>query len=212
MSFLLAIDADGVLLDYNRAFASVWQSVFGVHLTEVLPNAYHAREQFGVDMSDEEVKTRFYRAFDEKAWSSMPALPGAVLATQRLAREGHTLICVTSMPAEFRAARLKNLRALGMPFEEVIATGRDRSLDQNNPKKQAIDALRPDFFVDDLLENFKDLNPGVHHAFIDAGKKNSPNTHWVGSSLHHSTHVSLLNFADFLTAEASVKPASVRKG
>lgn len=102
MSWLLAIDADGVLLNYNSAFASVWSKVFSVQLTEVLPNAYHAREQFGVDTSAQGRKKQFYNAFDTGAWRSMPELPGAVETTQRLAGAGHALVCVTSMPAEFR--------------------------------------------------------------------------------------------------------------
>jgi hypothetical protein len=194
----IAIDADGVLVDYNSVYPIVWKKAFGTDLQVIQPHCYHAKDQFGVDLSDPALKTRFYDAFDADVWSSMPALPGAVEATHLLSQAGYELVCVTSMPSEFTEARQKNLIALGMPISRVFATGRDRSKDYINPKKEVIDSLQPLYFLDDLLENFKHLSPGVHHGFIDYGKHNSPNEVLRSLQLHHTRHDSLLDFANWL--------------
>lgn len=195
---IIAIDADGVLVDYNKAYPLAWKKAFGTDLITLKPHCYHAKDEFGTDLSDPDKKAKFFEAFDSDIWASMPALDGAVEATQRLHQAGYELICVTSMPSQFQAARRHNLALLGMPFSNVFATGRDRSKDQNNPKKEVIDELKPLYFVDDLLENFKHLSPGVHHAFIDYGKHNSPNESLKSENLHHTSHPSLLHFTDWL--------------
>ena len=39
-SHIIALDCDGVLLDYDRAYASAWQRAFGEFPREVEPLAY----------------------------------------------------------------------------------------------------------------------------------------------------------------------------
>jgi len=112
---------------------------------------------------------------------------------------GFELVCVSSMPQRFQESRLQNLQDLGIPIERIFATGRDE--DGNNPKKDIIHELAPVFFVDDLLENFRDIHDAVHKVWIDYGKKDSPNIEVVSQGLHNSTHGSLLSFAQELLSQ-----------
>ncbi len=38
---IIALDCDGVLLDYHTAFAQIYEKVFGKQLTLVAPKSYH---------------------------------------------------------------------------------------------------------------------------------------------------------------------------
>lgn len=196
MTKVIAIDGDGVLFDYNAVYPFVWRKAFGEDLIEVQPNSYHAHKQFAVAFSSDAQKAAFFDAFDDEAWANMPALPGAIEAVQMLFCHGYTLVCVSSMPEKFAKARFRNLRALGMPFERVIATGRGEG--GGNPKKSAIEALGPSFFADDLLDNFRDLSTKTHTAWIDYKKPDSPSLSVVGQGWHDSAHGSLLDFAKWV--------------
>lgn len=192
---LIALDADGVLLDYNRAFGVVWARVQGQAPVCVEPRAYHAINYWGIPTPSDDHP--FWDRFDAEGWQDMPAMGGAVEACQRLAAAGHRLVCVTSMPSHRQAERLANLQALGFPIDEVIATGRceDRS---RNPKQDAIEALAPDWFVDDELRKLKDL-PGVRCVLVDPGHPDSPNTDQDDNFIQYRV-ADLRGFADRLLA------------
>ena len=44
MKPIIALDADGVLLDYNRAYAGAWERAFGQRPAEADPHAYWAMD------------------------------------------------------------------------------------------------------------------------------------------------------------------------
>ncbi len=182
---LVVFDCDGVLLRYNEAYPKVWERAFGEKLTRVLPGAYHASNEYGIPHLTEEQAAHFFKHFDESVWRTMPAFEDAVEATQLWAAEGFTLVCVSSMPPEFEAARYHNLREVGIPIERVIATGR-RS--EYNPKKDVINDLAPAVFVEDLATNFWGVSPTIHRALIDRGQPDSPNEkrHMEMASTVHS--------------------------
>ena len=193
---LIALDADGVLLNYNQAYGVQWAQHFGEEPVCVEPRAYHATTYWGLEAPEK--GHAFWDAFDKSGWTSMPSMEGAVEACKRLVAAGHRLVCVTSMPAHRQADRLRNLQALGFPIEEVIATGScGNRLD--NPKKAAIEALKPDWFVDDELRKLKDL-PGVNCVLVDPIHPDSPNEGQDDSFVTWRVH-SLAEFADHLLAQ-----------
>ncbi len=46
---MIALDADGVLLDYNLAYAGAWERAFGVYPVERDPLAYWAMDRWQVE-------------------------------------------------------------------------------------------------------------------------------------------------------------------
>ena len=122
---LLALDGDGVLLDYLEGYAEAWREAFGTRPAVRDPFGYGPLERFEVPRLDAEGRARFRKHFGTKFWSSVPAIPGAVEASVHLHDAGFELVCVTALDAEFEASRLKNLRALGYPIERVCATPHD---------------------------------------------------------------------------------------
>lgn len=174
MQKIIALDADGVLLDYNAAYAIAWRNAFGELPALRDSNAYWPMDRWAVHRLSGEALTRFRSEFNEEFWSTIPALDGAVEACARLVDSGFQLVCVTAMDEAFGEARRKNLLTHGFPIAEVIVTasvGHDFS-----PKRAAIERLMPIAFVDDFLPYHRGLPAKVHKALILREPNGSPNT------------------------------------
>lgn len=189
---IIALDADGVLLDYNLAYAGAWERAFGTRPRERDPQAYWAIDRWEVDRLSGERLDQFRAAFDEQFWSSLPAIAGALRACQTLHEAGYELVCVSALGTHYEDARLQNLRALEFPIARVIATGsvaRDRS-----PKADALAALNPIAFVDDYLPYLAGVPDAIHCALVHRAKNGTPN---VGATLAlaRSSHTTLADFA-----------------
>jgi phosphoglycolate phosphatase-like HAD superfamily hydrolase len=190
---LIALDADGVLLDFHLGYASAWRRAFGVVPGERDPLAYWPIDRWDVErLEDAERRLRFRAAFDAEFWTTVPAIEGAIEACHRLHDAGHELICVSALDLEFEAARLRNLRDLGFPIERVIATG--NAAGHRSPKADAIESLRPVAFVDDYLPYLRGLPEHVHTALVLRGPNGSPNT-GDELALAKSMHDDLAGFA-----------------
>ena len=190
---LLALDADGVLVDLHLGYANAWQRAFGIYPAERDPQAYWPMDRWHVDRLDESLRAHLRAQFDEPFWSSLPAIAGAVEACHRLHDAGHTLVCVTALDPAFESARLRNLRALGFPIERVVATGHSEG--DRSPKADAIESLRPQAFVDDYIAYLRGLPSDVHAALVLRAPNGSPNT-GAELELAHSVHHDLAGFAD----------------
>ena len=62
---LIALDADGVLLDFHLGYAGAWARAFGSRPAERDPLAYWPIDRWEVDRLDEERRLHFRRHFDE---------------------------------------------------------------------------------------------------------------------------------------------------
>jgi phosphoglycolate phosphatase-like HAD superfamily hydrolase len=197
---LIALDADGVLLDFHLAYASAWERAFGAFPRERDPLAYWPIDRWDVERLDAPRRARFREQFDEQFWASCPALPGAVQACHRLVEAGFELVCVSALDAEFGPARLRNLRALDFPIERVIATGNAEG--ERSPKADAIEALQPLAFVDDYLPYLRGVPHHVHTALVLRAPNGSPNT-GDEMNLAKSVHHDLAEFTRHWLAPAS---------
>jgi phosphoglycolate phosphatase-like HAD superfamily hydrolase len=190
---LIALDADGVLLDFHLGYASAWQRAFGVVPAERDPHAYWPMDRWEVERLDTAGREQLRAAFDERFWTTVPAIDGAVDACHRLRDAGFDLVCVSALELEFEAARLRNLRDLGFPIERVIATG--NAAGERSPKADTIAALGPIAFVDDYLPYLRGVPGHVHTALVLRAPNGSPN---IGPdmALAKSVHDDLAGFAD----------------
>jgi phosphoglycolate phosphatase-like HAD superfamily hydrolase len=201
---ILALDADGVLVDLHLGYAKAWQRAFGVYPAERDPQAYWPIDRWQVERLEGDRRLHLRAQFDEQFWTSLPAIAGAVDACHRLHDAGFDLVCVTALDLEFEAARLRNLRALGFPIERVIATGHHEGL--RSPKADAIEALRPLAFVDDYIAYMRGVPEHVHTALVLRAPNGSPNT-GEELALAKSVHADLAGFADHWLAAPPGAPA-----
>ena len=188
---IIALDADGVLLDFNLAYAGAWARAFGTRPRERDPLAYWAIDRWEVERLQGERLDLLRHCFDESFWSSVPAIDGAVAACHALHDAGYELVCVSAVHACYTDARLRNLRELGFPIERVVATG--ATAGDRSPKADALAALRPHAFVDDYLPFFVGLPATIHAALVHRSPNGTPN---VGDGLQavHSQHADLADF------------------
>ena len=191
---ILALDADGVLVDLHAGYARAWQRAFGVLPAERDPLAYWPMDRFDVAPIDAEQRLLLRAQFQQpELWEGLPAIECAVEACQRLHDAGFELVCVTALEARFQAARLRNLKALGFPIRRVVATGHVEG--ERSPKADAIAALRPVAFVDDYIAYMRGMPSEVHTALVLRAPNGSPN---VGDELKlaRSVHQDLADFTD----------------
>lgn len=189
---LIALDADGVLLDFHLGYAGAWQRAFGTLPRERDRLAYWPMDRWEVERLDDAKRTHFRKHFDETFWTTVPAIDGAIEACHRLHDAGFELVCVSALDAEYESARLRNLRDLGFPIERVVATG--NAIGERSPKAEAIASLDPEAFVDDYLPYLRGVPSHVHTALVMRGPNGSPNA-GAEMTLAHSLHEDLAAFA-----------------
>jgi phosphoglycolate phosphatase-like HAD superfamily hydrolase len=188
---VIALDADGVLLDFHRAYASAWERAFGRYPDERDALAYWPMDRWRVPQLGFFRKARFKAQFGEYFWSTVPAIEGALQACHRLHDAGFDLVCVSALEARFEEARLLNLRDHGFPIERVIATGNRGT--ERSPKADAVEDLRAVAFVDDYLPYFRGVPASVHRALVLRAPNGSPNT-GPDLELVQTTHQDLVDF------------------
>lgn len=191
MKPIIALDADGVLLDYHHAYAKAWAKAFGALPALRDPLAYWPIDRWDVRRLAGDELAQFRACFDHHYWSTIPAMPGAVDACRALVAAGYALVCVSAIEPQFRAARLANLCDAGFPITRVIAT--DNAGVDASPKAAALRDLKPVAFVDDFLPYLRGIPTGIHAALVLREPNGSPN---VGDNLvwAHSRHADLADF------------------
>lgn len=195
---VIALDADGVLLDYHEGYARAWEQAFGQPLTVADPDAYWPWDRYGVPRLEMTDRKRLQEAMDDVFWASLRPMPGAVEACEMLHQAGHRLVCVSALDPRYEHARQRNFWEQGLPIERVVATGRPGlvSPDALSPKAAALRELSPVAFVDDYLPYFRGVprETGIHCALVARSPNGSPN-HGEGLQWVDSVHDDLLGFA-----------------
>ena len=192
MKPIIALDADGVLVNYHDAYADAWAKAFGTRPAVRDPAAYWPMDRWAVRRLEGDELEAFRACFDAEFWSTIPAIEGAVEACHDLVAAGYELVCVTAMELHFEAARLRNLQHHGFPISRVIATANTPS--GASPKATALRALGPIAFVDDYLPYLRGIPETIHAALVLREPNGSPNR---GDGLEHadSQHTDLADFA-----------------
>lgn len=192
---VIAVDADGVMLNYHEAYRQVWQRAFG-YLPELAdPKAYYPIHRWKVPLIEPSARAELKRFQDEEFWSTMPAMAGAIDAAIKLHEAGYELVCVTAVPMEYQGARLRNLQALGYPIERVIAAN-EGSETGRSIKAAALEVLQPVAFVDDYAPYLRGIPADIHAALVLREPNGSPNT-GEDLLLAYSTHADLAGFAQW---------------
>ncbi|NMG27961.1 HAD family hydrolase [Aromatoleum evansii] len=192
MKPIIALDADGVLVNYHHAYADAWARAFGARPAVRDPEAYWPMDRWQVRRLDGDELEAFRACFDAAFWSSIPAMAGAVEACHELVAAGYELVCVTAMELHFETARLHNLHSHGFPISRVIATANAAA--KVSPKAAALRELRPVAFVDDYLPYLRGIPEDIHAALVLREPNGSPNR-GDGLSRVDSQHANLADFA-----------------
>ena len=80
---VIALDGDGVLLDYHLAYQQAWHKAFG-DLPKVRdPLAYWPKDRFDVRQLDSAELNYFRSFFDHDFWRSIPPIENAIEACHK---------------------------------------------------------------------------------------------------------------------------------
>ena len=194
---LLALDADGVMLDYGRHYGAAWSKFTGRPAKLVDALAYHPQHRWGVPTLKGPELAPFRDLFDDEFWSSVPAVPGALEACEILVGAGCELVCVTALSDRWQDARLRNLQALGFPISIVhMAPHFDSSPIARSPKADILTELNPVAFVDDFLPYLRGVPPSIHCALVMREPNGNPNVYVPAIDRKpDSSHSNLFEFA-----------------
>ena len=165
---LILVDADGVLLNWEYAFA-IWMEEHGFSKVEGAQFIYDIGERYGIDRAQGK---KLIRMFNESAAIGfLPPHRDAMFYVKRLHEEhGYVFHCITSLSTDVNAQRLRemNLRKLfgDTAFESVVclATGAD--------KHQALEPYRDSgcWWVEDKPENAEvGLDLGLRSVIMEHG-------------------------------------------
>ncbi len=196
---LIALDADGVLLDYHAAYRGAWSRAFGSLPSLRDPHAYWPIDRWDVERLFGARLAHFRSHFNEEFWSSIPPCEGAVEACHRLRAAGYDLVCVSAIEDQFLAARTKNIQDCGFPIDRVYAT--HGAAGPISPKAKTLTKLSPVAFVDDYLPYMRGLPADIHAALVIREPNGSPNT---GDELRivQSQHKDLDDFSTWWLANS----------
>ena len=184
---LIALDADGVLVDYRQRFGDVWALLRGHAPVLVNERSYHPLGSYAISREEWTAhRTAFFDLFNREGWRHIPAKPGAAAACRALIAAGFDLVCVTSMPRHRWQDRLACLQDQGFPIDHVATCPRlTQGVMAHHPKQPYLARLRATFMVDDLAENFHGIQP-TRPVFVDNG---CDDIEWPASVPVASTHV-----------------------
>lgn len=194
MKEIIALDADGVLLDYHAAYRMAWFKAFGVLPGVKDARAYWPIDRWDVSTLEGDALTHFRAQFDQEFWSTIPAIFGAVEACHGLVEQGYELVCVSAIESKYETARFENLKSNGFPIGRVITTSAKVELE--SPKAKALRQLNPIAFVDDYAPYFSGVEQKIHKALLLRECNGSPN---IGDnlSLVDSAHCDLSEFSNW---------------
>lgn len=167
----IALDVDGVLVNYRLAYAKRWQRAFGVLPAVKNPNGYKLWDHLDIEYLDPKRLEHFESFNDSEYWTTMPIIPSALQACHDLHAAGHELIAVTACPYWFADERAENLKAF--PLTEIYCVGNEESRGRTHvisPKAEILAELKPDSFVDDFIDYFSGVDRSITRYLIDKPK------------------------------------------
>lgn len=164
---LIAIDVDGVKLDYRQAYAHRWGRVFGTIPVVKDPTAYKLWDHLDIEFLEGKRLEEWNKSSDSEFWRTMPYIPGALEACHDLVAAGHDLVSVTACPSEYHEERAYNLREFPLADLHCVGSLIERHNQIVSPKAEILATLKPDFFIDDYINYFAGVDPSIRRVLIN---------------------------------------------
>ena len=138
----VALDVDGVLLDFLGRWRERMEELFGERPEQT--GAYSLSERF--HLCDHEVEAVWRRFSDRRDWGTLSLLPGAREWVEQARESGLVTFALTQLPRGLVPERERNLREHGIGMPVVSRPEGDKA------EALATDA-RARFFVDDHIDH-----------------------------------------------------------
>lgn len=140
----IALDADGVILNFDVAWRRTGSALLGRELFSQAM-VYDFSRRYGLSAEEE---ARVWDVFhQQEGIRRTPALPGAIDAVAALCAAGYDVHIVTAISPEHQAQRMDCLQRLGLPDIPVHCVG------AGGRKEDLLRWLSPGAYVDDRIKH-----------------------------------------------------------
>ncbi|MBU2788612.1 hypothetical protein HFQ13_10460 [Acidithiobacillus sp. VAN18-1] len=141
ISFRFAIDADGVLFNFDASWRICAERMLRRDLPVVQP-VYDLSSRYALSRAE---MAKVWAAWNTaECWRTVQPISSAINVTRMLIDMGHSVTVVTKLPSEKAAEERRWCLDHHGLFEADLVTVKDS-------KKSALAKLRPHFYADDLL-------------------------------------------------------------
>lgn len=156
---VIALDVDGVLLNFTPAFDIAAEIVLGrklpINKDEYQMDHYHLAKRIGA--TNEDVEKIFTYMIETRMYSNLEPLEGVKEALQAIREAGFKICLVTALAEEAKEQRLENLKnKLDFVPDEIHCVGMGLS------KADKLRQVKPDVFADDRLQ-YLECAPEIYH-------------------------------------------------
>lgn len=155
----IALDTDGVTLDFVPTWHRVAEQVLGRNLKEMNPASYSMHKKLNITKAEGDlVWAEFYR---NGSLAQLAPVPGAVEAVIEL-KLHYNLVAVTAIDPVYTKLCEQNLADHGMAMP-VVAVG------MSGCKRETLHRIRPILYVDDMVHHLKTAPTSTHVVWLNTG-------------------------------------------
>ncbi len=160
---IIGIDVDGVLADSEPLYRQTINRLFDLHLKQEDITSYKYEEC--AKLTDDQMRLFWKTFYREGGWLKIKPVKGAKKFLNKLKREKHRIVIVTSRPREhIKKETYQWLKKHKMPYSELIF------LENHKSKHQAalLRGHRFDYFIEDYYKYALDLaQKGIKVLLMD---------------------------------------------
>ena len=160
---IIGIDVDGVLADSEPLYRQTINRLFDLHLKQEDITSYKYEEC--AKLTDDQMRLFWKTFYQEGGWLKIKPLKAAKKFLDKLKREKHRIVIVTSRPRKhIKKETYQWLKKHKMPYSEIIF------LENHKSKHQAalLHGHKFDYFIEDYYEYALDLaQRGVKVLLMD---------------------------------------------
>ena len=160
---IIGIDIDGVIADSEPLYRQTINKLFNLRLKQKDITSYKYEES--ARLTDNQMRLFWKTFYHEGGWLKIKPIKGAKKFLNKLKREKHKIVIVTSRPREhIKKETYQWLKKHKMPYSELIF------LEKHESKHQAalLHGHKFDYFIEDYYEYALDLaQRGVKLLLMD---------------------------------------------
>jgi uncharacterized HAD superfamily protein len=171
--FRIAVDIDGVLLDFIAGFIPVVQKRLGVTITHESIITHDLHLLFGIPFRD------LWEVVNETlATQTFPLIPGAQKGMKALSY--HYITIITSRPEEHRERTVENLAKYGFKYQDILFRKYLKKFTENDGTEVLIeDSLEEAIVASEFIPKVLLFQRPWNRFTLNVWNRLTPVTNWV---------------------------------
>jgi len=156
---LIALDVDGVIMDFMTQFLRVHNERYNTRITRDDITSFMPHGSVAELITESEWDESFAWFEDNGGYATLEALEGARTALQAILDAGHEIVFVTARHSKFKGETEMSFILNKLPLKKIYFAPRG--------KTARLKAIKPDIFVDDSLKNcLQAKKAGVKEIYV----------------------------------------------